>query len=404
MGSNASLVQHGGWPFLITASIGRLPPAMVQLGLLMYVAQVGLGLGLGGLTVAAVGLGTAISATLMGRLVDAFGPLPVVASATLVQVSGLVAIDAVTPALVAGNLPSTVLLALAGVCGLANPQLGPIVRSRWSHLGRRYGNPQLVRQALGYEGAVDEMSFIIGPVAASTLVAGLGPDLAIHVLMGIIVVGQGVFCLYLWASRADWDRGSKRTRATPAERLPMGALLPPMIVLLSVGVNFGATQTALAAVNAERGTEHLTGIVYGAVGIGSALSSVFTPRLPDRVTLRMRLAFGAIGLVLTGAGFALLPTFWPALTIAILMGVGIGVVLVTGFARAEEVAPRSRVASSMTMLSMCLTLGVSIGAAVAGQLSAVLWQGFVPVICAGVVALFAAMFVGRDRPRKAWNA
>lgn len=130
MGSNASLVQHGGWPFLITSAIGRLPPAMVQLGLLMYVAQVGLGLGLGGLTVAAVGLGTAISATIMGRLVDAFGPLPVVASATLVQVSGLVAIDTVTPALVDGRLPSTVLLALAGVCGLANPQLGPIVRSR----------------------------------------------------------------------------------------------------------------------------------------------------------------------------------------------------------------------------------------------------------------------------------
>lgn len=404
MGSNASLVQHGGWPFLITASIGRLPPAMVQLGLLMYVAQVGLGLGLGGLTVAAVGLGTAISATLMGRLVDAFGPLPVVASATLVQVSGLVAIDAVTPALVAGDLPSTVLLALAGLCGLANPQLGPIVRSRWSHLGRRYGNPQLVRHALGYEGAVDEMSFIIGPVAASTLVAGLGPGLAIHVLMGIIVVGQGVFCLYLWASRADWDRGVGRNRTAPVERLPMGALLPPMVVLLSVGVNFGATQTALAAVNAERGTDHLTGIVYGAVGIGSAISSVFTPRLPGNITMRMRLSFGAVGLVLAGAGFALLPTFWPALTIAILMGVGIGVVLVTGFARAEEVAPRSRVASSMTMLSMCLTLGVSIGAAVAGQLSAVLWQGFVPVICAGVVALFAATFVGRDRPRKAWNA
>ena len=180
----------------------------------------------------------------------------------------------------------------------------------------------------------------------------------------------------------------------------MGALLPPMMVLLSVGVNFGATQTALAAVNAARGTDHLTGIVYGAVGIGSAISSVFTPRLPGTITMRMRLSFGAVGLVFAGTGFALLPTFWPALTIAVLMGVGIGVVLVTGFARAEEVAPRSRVASSMTMLSMCLTLGVSIGAAVAGQLSAVLWQGFVPIICAGMVALVAAAFVGRDRPRQ----
>ena len=393
MPTRPSLVQHGGWPFLITALIGRLPPAMVQLGLLMYVAQVGLGLGLGGLTVAAVGLGTAISATLMGRLVDAFGPLPVVSAATVVQVSGLFAISQITPSLVAGTLPHATLLLLAGVCGFANPQLGPIVRSRWSHLSRRSGEPMLVRQALGYEGAVDEMSFIVGPVAASTLVAGLGADLAIHVLMGIIVVGQGVFCLYLLVDRADWDHGPSLSTSGTKERIPVGALLPPMIVLLSVGITFGATQTALTAVNTARGTEYLTGIIYGAVGIGSACSSLFTPRLPLRFTAGKRLVFGSVGLLFAGLAFSLLPTTWPALAVAILAGVGIGVTLVTSFSRAEEVAPTSRIASSMTMLSMCLTLGVSIGAAIAGQLSDVLWQGFLPVIGAGLLALAASAVV-----------
>ena len=47
--------------------MGRQPAAMVQLGLLMYVAASGLGLDLGGLTVAAVGLGTASGATVTER-------------------------------------------------------------------------------------------------------------------------------------------------------------------------------------------------------------------------------------------------------------------------------------------------------------------------------------------------
>lgn len=84
-----SLVSAGGWPFLITGLIGRLPAATVQLGVLLYVSGAGLGLGLAGLTVAATGLGSAVGAPLLGRMVDRFGPLPVVVSATAVQLLGM---------------------------------------------------------------------------------------------------------------------------------------------------------------------------------------------------------------------------------------------------------------------------------------------------------------------------
>lgn len=87
-----SLVAAGGWPFLITAFIGRLPAATLQLGLLLYVSGAGLSLGLAGITVAAVGLGSAVGAPLVGRLIDHFGPLPVVVSATLIQLLSLTAL------------------------------------------------------------------------------------------------------------------------------------------------------------------------------------------------------------------------------------------------------------------------------------------------------------------------
>ncbi len=400
MTTRPSLVRHGGWAFLVTAVIGRQPPAMVQLGLLMYVAAEGLGLPLGGATVAAVGLGTALSATLIGRLVDAFGPLPVVAAATVVQVSGLAAIRAATPGLVAGTVPHGVLLLLAGLCGLANPQIGPIVRAHWSHLSRARHEPGLVGVALGYEGAMDEMSFIVGPVVASLLVAALGPGPALYTLMAIIVAGQGVFIVHLWFARAEWGHSpavAGRDRAPT--KLPFRALLPPMVILLAVGVTFGSVQTALTAQHAAAGTEYLTGIIYGSVGIGSACSSIVTPRLPPRISTATRLLFGACGLVLAGVAFSFLLSLWPALVVAILMGVGIGVVLVTGFARAEEVAPTGRIASAMTMLSMCLTLGVSFGAALAGRLSEVPARGFWPVVVSGLVAILASRYIAHQQRR-----
>lgn len=394
MSSKTSLVATGGWAFLVSAAVGRLPAAMIQLGLLMYVSEVGLGLSLGGLTVAAVGLGTALGATVLGRLVDAFGPLPVVLGATLVQTGMLYAIHLCTPGLVAGQLSSGVLLALAGVCGFANPQIGPIVRARWSHLSRSLDDPRLISDALGYEGAMDELSFIVGPIAASILVAVLGPTDALFVLLGCTLVGQGIFIGYLIGLGRAWGAGAHR--GAPSGRMPLRKVMVPMVLLVTVGVCFGSTQTALTAVNDQRGTPGLTGVIYGCVGAGSAAASLLAPRLPRRWSLRGKLMFGAATVVLVALGFVSLPPTPVAVALALAIGGAVGIILVNGFARAESVAPSGRIASAMTLLSMCLTLGVSAGAATAGQLVADPRLGFVPVILAGAVGMVAASRLPRQ--------
>lgn len=393
--SKPSLIQYGGLPFLITSILGRIPPAMIQLGLLMYVSGVGLGHGLGGLTVAAVGLGTAAGATIMGRLIDTFGPLPIVVGTSLAQLAALLLIHLITPVLVDGRLSTIALLLIAGIAGFANPQIGSIVRSHWSHLSRRRGAPALVRQALGYESAVDEMSYIVGPVIAGLIVGLIGPTPAIFTLMAAIFVGQGAFALYLWADRTNWaDNIRAQTATGAAEALSIRPLIAPMLVLLAVGITFGATQTALNAANEARGTPGITGIVYGSVGIGSAITSLLTPRLSERVGPALRLATGALGLLAAAVLFMAFSNsgLW-LVAVAVPLGLAIGVVLVTGFARAEAVAPSSRIASTMTLMSMFLTLGVSAGAAIAGQLAGVPWRAFLPVTAAGLMVGLASALV-----------
>ncbi|MBO3089205.1 MFS transporter [Cellulomonas dongxiuzhuiae] len=382
-----SLPAAGGLPFLVTALAGRIPSSMIQLGLLMFVASSGLGVALGGATVAAVGIGTAVGAPLVGRGVDRWGPLPVVAAATAVQVTGLLAVLMATTQ----DAAPWLLLLCAAVVGAANPQVGSIARSRWSHLARRSGGPDLVRRALGYEVAADELGFVVGPVAAGLLVALLGPVPALWVLVGLAVVGQGAFAAYLWTDRAAWPRRT-RTAAGTAQavaRLDLRPLLAPMLACLAVGVAFGATQTGLTAVNAARGTEELTGLVYACAGVGSGIASLALSRRVRRGSIAARVVAGGVAVLVGALGLAALPGPWGAAAWAVVLGVGAGTLLVSGYARAEQVAPPGLVASTMALPATALVLGVSGGAAAGGALAGSLPHVFWPAAAAGVLGICA---------------
>ncbi|SFJ58586.1 MFS transporter [Cellulomonas sp. KH9] len=383
-----SLPAAGGLPFLVTALVGRIPSSMIQLGLLMFVASSGLGVGLGGAAVAAVGIGTAVGAPLVGRSVDRWGPLPVVAVATAVQVAGLLAVLAVT----SRDADTWALLLCAAVVGAANPQVGSIARSRWSHLARRDGRLDLVRRALGYEVAADELGFVVGPVAAGLLVALLGPVPALWVLVGFAVVGQGAFAAYLWTDRATWPRRTAPVAGAHHDgtRLDLRPLVAPMLAALAVGAAFGSTQTGLTAVNAARGTEELTGVVYACAGIGSAIASLVLSRLVRLGSLAVRVALGGVAVLVGAVGLATLPGAWGAAACALVLGVGAGTLLVSGYARAERVAPPRLVASTMALLATALVLGVSAGAAASGALAGSLAHAFWPAALAGVLGICAA--------------
>lgn len=391
-----SLIAVGGLPFLVTALLGRLPASMIQLGLLMIVASSGLGVGLGGVTVAVVGVGTAIGAPVVGRGVDRWGPLPVVVVATLVQVGALLGVLAATTG------STWTLLACAGVVGAANPQVGSVARSRWSLVARRSGQERVLGRAMGYEVAADEIGFVVGPVVAGLLVALLGPVTALWVLVAAAVVGQGAFAAFLRTERHAWPRHATRVVTDRPARLPLGALVLPMLVAGSVGIAFGSTQTGLTAVNAARGTEELTGLIYACSGVGSAIASVVVSRLRG-ASVAARVVAGG-GALLTGAlGLTTVPGPWAAAACAVVLGVGAGTLLVSGYARAEQVAPAGRVASTMALLATSLVLGVSAGAAAAGALAGTPAHAFWPTVAAGVLGIGAGVGL-RARPPAALGA
>lgn len=385
-----SLIRSGGWPFVLTGLIGRMPAATLQLGLLMYVTGSGLGFGLGGLTVAAVGLGTAAGAPIVGRLADRFGPFWIVAVTLCLQTVGLFAIMTVV-----SHTPHPALVLLcAAMIGASNPQVGPISRAHWSLLARRQQQPDLVRVALGYEGAADETSFVIGPAVASVLVGWLGPNPALWVLLVFTWVGEGVFLAFLWGRRKEPIEVAVSTEDA-AGRLSASLLVWPLLGCLAVGMVFGTTQTTVTAVMSSAGLAGISGPVYACVGIGSAITSIIVVRL--RLSLGAKIIAGGVVIAVGEITMRILDSPVLAAVGALVIGMAVGFVLVSAFSAIERVAPSDRINQAMTFGATSLTLGISVGAGVAGLLvDAQPVNGYWPGVAAGVIATVAGAAVSRQ--------
>ncbi|OYO24132.1 MFS transporter [Enemella dayhoffiae] len=375
------LVRIGGVPFLFTAAVGRMPAAMIQLGMLLFVTRSGGGLALAGLTVAALGVGSAIGAPLVGRLVDRFGPLRILLGCTAIQVACMVALIRV----VGHQLPT---LLLAALLGAANPQVAAVARSRWTRLvrdrGTGAGADRLMGRALGYESAMDEVSFVLGPAVGGALIGGLGARPGLLAVIAITVLGQGAFAVFLL-------RNPTLAGTSGRGPLPWSRMLLPLTAGLAVGTAFGATQTGLTAHFEATGRPGLTGAVYALVGVGSAVASLLAGRLPGPLWPRM-LAGGAI--LTCGALTMAYASALPLLALgALVVGVGVGPLLVSGFTLVERAAPRQSLTTAMTAMATATVVGVALGAAVGARLD----QALFLTAGAGALAVLLGLFARRAR-------
>lgn len=395
-----TLVSAAGPAFLVTGFLGRLPAAMNQLGMLLIVSASGRGLGLAGSTVAAVGLGTAAGAPLMGRLADRVGPVRVLTGALTVQT---LALAGVLASLHLG-WSGAAILACAALLGAANPQAGSIARACWSALARG-GDPartlRTLRLGLGFETAADETSFVIGPVTAGVLVTLLGAQGAVGALMATTVLGEGLFAVWLAAHASLWRGPSGPAGTAPipgaddaaASSRPLtpawGRLVPVLVIIAAVGVVFGCTQTALTAVHTAAGTPGLTGPIYGAMGVTSALAGLVAPSL--RVSEGVRIAVGGTLVLACSALLLTVPPTPLTLLLVLVMGAGVGTTLSTAYTLVEAAAPAGAVTSVMTISATCNVLGVSAGSLTTGMIGTHLHVANLPAALAGAVVSVTAL-------------
>jgi MFS family permease len=384
------VLRDGGWVFVLVGFVARLPPAMLTLGVTLYAAQRLGGFGPAGTVVASMAVGLGVGGPVVGGLADRLGQRVVgIGTALLVTVALVGTVMTMAP-----ERPLALPMAMAFLLGATNPQVTAMARGRWSAMGRlREDRGVFTSVAMSYEGVAEETTFVLGPVIVGLLQL-------VHPLAGLVVAGVlGLTLPVVFALLPNTLGPVGATTTHEHVRVPWLSLVPVGLSVAAVGVVFGSTSTGVAASLSAQGRPALAGIVYGGMGIGSAISGVLTTRLPRSLAQRSRVVIFAAVLALVAPLVAIAPAPWWLMAACFLCGCGLAPVLIGSFAIAESVSPLARIGTVMTALGTCVVAGVALGSSLAGLLidgngpSAAL---LLPT-AAGVAALLAAVMARAQR-------
>ena len=383
-----SLFRRVGLPYFVIAFIARLPFAMMVVGVLTVVVAARESVALGGLTSAAVGIGTACFGPLLGAAADRRGQRVVLA---VVAVANAVALVAFTLVVYSSTAEPFVLLS-AFTIGATAPQVSPMSRSRLvTIIAERVPAERRARttsSTMSYESAADETVFVFGPFLVGVLATAIAPWMPLVLAAALILVFVGAFALHPTGAHVSAQRRADGRATSRVSELFRPRLLIVVAGMLGVGVFFGAMLTSLTAFMTEHGRPEEAGLLYGALGVGSAILALGVAFLPARFSLPARwLAFAA---VLFAGSLGLLWVHDPLgmLVALAVMGCGIGPTLVTQFSRGAAFGPADRSATVMTMLGSAMVVGQAIGAVVTGQIAdsaGAQSSLLLPVLAAGLV-------------------
>jgi hypothetical protein len=284
------------------------------------------------------------------------------------------------------HAPAWVLVFCSGLAGAATPQLGSMVRARWSALlggPASAGQHDLLHAAFSLESVADEVIFVVGPVLVTLLATEVAPASGLIVAAATCLVGT----LWLAGQRATEPavqpaRGSRPGRGLREERrlraargsLDARGVLPAqgLITLAPVFLFFGAMLAAidLATVDfaASHGYKPLAGLILGGYALGSAAGGLWYGSKAWRSSLRLRFAVTVVATAAGTASFWLAPGLVALAAIMIICGLVLSPMLITGFSLIERQAAPGRLTEGMAWLTSSISVGTAVGSAAAGQI------------------------------------
>jgi predicted MFS family arabinose efflux permease len=283
-------------------------------------------------------------------------------AATLV--SALALLGAVT-----AGLPLWTWFATALLLGASTVDIGSVTRARWSSL-LPVGHDR--HSAFSLESVADESVYVIGPPVVTLLAAAVSPVLGFAV--GLTAGLAGMAALILLRSTtpavhpvaAKGDTASKR-RFRLLTPLPPGvALLLPLF--LGIGLVFGAVDLTAVGFADEEGVPAAAGLLLAAFAVGSVVSALVFGLLRLRAALELRVGVAALAYAVVVPAVALMPSIGTASVALFAAGLVTAPLLISGMGLVESRVDRARLTEALAWPSTAMSVGVTIGSALAGVL------------------------------------
>jgi MFS family permease len=367
--------------------LARVPAAAAGIVLtLNVVLGMHRGYGAAGLVTGAGTIGVAIGSPLAGRLIDRHGMRPVVAVCGLCEVAFWCTAPLMSYAVI---LPS----ALA--CGILSLPLFSVARQALAAMVAE----DLRRTAFSLDSMSVEASFALGPAAAVLVSTAVSPHAA------LVAVGacMGLAALGLYAlnppTRSETEVDAEG-ETPPGRTWWSPALFGVLLASFGATMVLAGTDTALVASLRATDALRMTGVVFAAWCLSSMAGGFVHGAVPR--SLPPVVLTGLLGALTVPA--ALLSGSWWLLAIAFIPAgfLCAPTIAATGEA-VSRLAPAAVRGEAMGLHGSALTVGISLGAPLAGVVidhSAPMW-GFVVAGSAGIVVALAALPLVRHSPAAA---
>ncbi|TDC80367.1 MFS transporter, partial [Micromonospora sp. KC606] len=382
-----ALALPGLRPLLLVSVLARIPMTATGVTLTFFVVlDLGRGYGAAGLVGAALTVGAAVGAPLLGRLVDRHGLRPVLALTTLAEA----VFWASAPA-----LPYPVLLPAAFLAGLLALPVFSVIRQSIAALVPAAQR----RPAYALDSMSVELSFMVGPALAVALATAVSARVTLWAV-GAGVVGAGVALWFMNPPTRSADEP-----VGPQPRLPRRLWLTPrLLAVLAVSAAatlvLGGTDVAVVAVLRAGGEVGWTGAVLAMWAVASLVGG-FAYGAAKRSLSPLALA-AALSLCTIPVGLG--GGHWWLLCLALVPAGALCAPTLAATADAvSRLAPANVRGEAMGLYGSAVTVGMALGAPLAGAVidaSAPFW-GFAVTGAVGLLVTLAVLPMELRHRRKA---
>lgn len=334
---------------LMGGMLARVPYAAMGLSLTLYV-RFGLQLGYfeAGLVGAAFVIGAAIGSTMHGRIADRAGIRPVLAiTATAMGLFWLTA----------GLMSYPVLLILALPAGLLNLPVFVVVRQPLAALVPENQR----RTAYALDSVLVEVTFMVGPAAATILATSAAPWV-MPVVIGIWAPLAGAF---LWWINPQ-TKSETETAVSPVRPPRREWLRAPLVAMLVAGVGatiaLGGTDMAIVSLLEDNAQMNWAWAVMTAWALYSLVGG-FVLGATDRKVSPLGL-LAVLGLTTIPLG--LMGQWWLLLLALIPAGVVCAPTIASSVDTVSKLVPAEVRGEAMGMHGSAITIGSAVGAPIVG--------------------------------------
>jgi len=385
----ALLRVPGGPAFSAAAFVARLPIAMLGIAIVLLVSSGTHRYGLAGAVSATFALSGALAQPRLSRVVDRRGQARAVPAQVAVSVAGIVALVV----LASTHAPAWTLFPAAVLGGGAYPNVGALVRARWSTA--LPGRPEL-RTAYSLESILDEVIFVVGPPAVTLLAVRVGAGQALLVAAALTVVGSTA----LLVQRSTEPQPSGSGHGDGLSAIAQPGMLVVTAVLAALGCVFGSIEVITVAYAGQRGEPAVAGLLLALYAGGSLCAGVVFGARPPKAGLdrQLLLLCLAVPVTLLPLAFATHPAIIAVLVFV--SGLVVSPTLIASFQLVETLVPTGQLTEGLSWAVTGITLGVSLSAAVSGHLIDTVGTPHAYAVTAAsglVTAVVAAAGAGRVR-------